>query len=173
MKKKVFRVILGIVCLVAIFALSACSAPKGDTVESREALLNKKIEKGKDWTIVKETIIDDHIVSAACSADELTTLAVFQPTSEGGYEVSMSTTLPSYLIMMTSTVVAQEDYDLFWVSDPKAVTLEISYTVDGAALEPLTYDVSSGEIIAVQQEGKEIHITACYYDSAGNRYTHG
>ena len=174
-KQRVVSVMSLILCTAMLFLLSACSAPKGDMVEKqeREVVLNKSLKEGKSWVIEKEITIQDCIVSAARSKDDLTTLAVFQPTSEDGYIFSTATTRPSYLIMITSMVIGQENYDLFWVSDPKAVSLEISYIVDGEALEPLTYDVSNGEIIALQQEGKDISITACYYDSEGNRYTNG
>ncbi|MBQ3548683.1 MAG: hypothetical protein IJA33_02260 [Oscillospiraceae bacterium] len=172
-KQRVVSVMSLILCTAMLFLLSACSASKGDTMESREALLNESIKEGKEWTIEKEITINNNIISAARGADDMTTLAIFRPTFEGGYAFSRSVILPSYLIMITSAEIGQENYDLFWVSDPKAVSLEISYIVDGEALEPLTYDVSNGEIIALQQEGKDISITACYYDSEGNRYTHG
>jgi len=172
-KQRIVSVMMLILCTAMLFLLSACSAPKGDTIESREALLNESIKEGKEWTIEKEITINNNIISAARGADDMTTLAIFRPTFEGGYAFSRSVILPSYLIMITSAEIGQENYDLFWVSDSKAVSLEISYIVDGEALDPLTYDVSNGEIIALQQEGKDISITACYYDSEGNRYTHG
>ena len=172
-KQRIVSVMTLILCTAMLFLLSACSAPKGDTIESREALLNESIKEGKEWTIEKEITINNNIISAARGADDMTTLAIFRPTFEGGYAFSRSVILPSYLIMIISAEIGQENYDLFWVSDPKAVSLEISYIVDGEALEPLTYDVSNGEIIALQQEGKDVSITACYYDSEGNRYTNG
>ena len=52
-KKSVLFLHIAVVCLIGVFVYFSNSSPKGNTVESREALLDSAITKGDDWTILK------------------------------------------------------------------------------------------------------------------------
>ena len=54
-------------------------------------VLNTAVQKGSDWSIVKETEIDNYIISAACSSGNTALLAVFEPKSDKGYSFVNST----------------------------------------------------------------------------------
>ena len=70
MKKKLLLCgIAVVICVCAAFIYYVQSVPSGNTLESREELLNNSISKGEGWSIVKEIKIDDCIISAAYSTD--------------------------------------------------------------------------------------------------------
>ena len=88
-QKKDFRKVIIVAVIGAMIVLLIPmffhSSLKGDTVESREALLDNAISGGNDWTIVKEKEIDGYIVSCAYSTDGKSAIAVFKPASNGKY----------------------------------------------------------------------------------------
>lgn len=63
---------------IFVFALLyfGYSTPKGDTIESRESLLDAVISNSDGWTIAKEIEVDGYIISAAYSTDHKSTLAI-------------------------------------------------------------------------------------------------
>ena len=84
MKKKILLPILIImVCIIVYFIWSQ---PSGNTIESREQILNNEIAKGNNWTISKEVEIEGYIISRAYSADNKSTLAIFKPISNNKYK---------------------------------------------------------------------------------------
>ncbi len=92
MKKKLLLIVLAVVvCIAAVSIYFFCSTSKGDTIESRESMLNTVISRGRDWTISKEIELDSYIISAAYSTDHKSTLAVFEPTGNGNYKFNTST----------------------------------------------------------------------------------
>ena len=85
MKKKFLLLILIImVCIIAYFIWSQ---PLGNTIESREQILNNEISKGDNWKISKEVEIEGYIISGAYSADNKSTLAIFKPVSNNKYKL--------------------------------------------------------------------------------------
>ena len=62
-KKYILYMLIPIVFIVGIIIYTFYALPKGDTVESREELLNNAISGAKEWSIVKETKIDGYIIS--------------------------------------------------------------------------------------------------------------
>ena len=76
-------------------------SPGGETVESRQEMLNAAISKGRDWTIMKELELEDCVVSAAYSADRKCTLAT-------------TTTRDADQIIIAGTMANGAWYDLVW-----------------------------------------------------------
>ena len=80
MKKWLLIISATVICVAAAFLYFFSLTPKGDTITSRESILNTAISKGNEWTIAKELELGGYIVSGAYSADNKSTLAIFEPT---------------------------------------------------------------------------------------------
>lgn len=169
MKKRIGIVLLAVLCLGAISLYFWHSVPKGDTRESRERILNDAISKGNGWTIAKELELDGYIISGAYSTDHKSTLAVFEPTGNGGYRFRTSTNRNAEEIIVDGVVINGAWYNLFWFSGAETEYAEITYTVNGQE-DTLRYDTGNMEIIAIQNQEKEYTIHVCYYDKDGNVY---
>ena len=81
MKKWLLIISATVICVAAAFLYFFSLTPKGDTITSRESILNTAISKGNEWTIAKELELGGYIVSGAYSADNKSTLAIFEPAS--------------------------------------------------------------------------------------------
>ena len=168
-KKVIIVAVIGamIVLLIPMFFHFSL---KGDTVESREALLDNAISGGNDWTIVKEKEIDGYIVSCAYSTDGKSTIAVFKPASNGKYEFSTSTNRDNKDIIIGGALINGDWYDLVWFNGAQTEYAEVIYTVTGVRKEALKYDTTSMDLICIKNSEKEYSIEVCYYDSEGNIY---
>ena len=171
MKKKLgLYVLILFVCLVGIFIYYFNSSPDGDTIESREALLNDAISGGSDWTIAKETEIDDYIISCAYSTDGKSTIAVFEPVSNRKYKFSTSTNRDNEDIIVGGAVINGDWYDLVWFNGAQTEYAEVIYTVNGVRKEALKYDTTNMDLIYIKNPEKDYSMEICYYDSEGKRY---
>ena len=171
MKKKLgLYVLILFVCLVGIFIYYFNSSPDGDTIESREALLNDAISGGSDWTIAKETEIDDYIISCAYSTDGKSTIAVFEPVSNRKYIFSTSTNRDSEDIIVGGAIINGDWYDLVWFNGAQTEYAEVIYTVNGVRKEALKYDTANMDLICIKNPEKDYSMEICYYDSEGKRY---
>jgi hypothetical protein len=169
------RVLLGVVaavvvCLGAFFLYQGSLEPAGVTRESREELLNASITKGDGWTIAAERELDGWMVSAACSSDGKATVAVFEPTREGGYEFSTSTNRDREEIIVAGAAVNGNWYDLVWFGGAQTEYAEICYGVGGEQQDPMRYDTSEMGIIAIPNQEKEYTLHVSYVDGAGTVY---
>ena len=113
-KKKLLYVLIPLVCIIGVFIYFSNILPTGDTVESREALLDNAISGGNNWIISKEIEIDNYIISCAYSANGKSTIAVFEPISNGKYKFSTSTNRDNDNIIIGRAIISGEWYDLFW-----------------------------------------------------------
>lgn len=171
MKKKLLLCgIAVVICVCAAFIYYVQSVPSGNTLESREELLNSAISKGKGWSIAKEIKIDDCIVSAAYSTDNKATVAIFRSTSNGNYKFSTSINRNNNDIIIGGTMVNGQWYDLIWYNGAPTEYAEITYSISGKEDEILKYDTSDGDIIYIRNNEKEYNLSVCYYDSEGNKY---
>lgn len=169
-KKYLLYMLIPIICIICVGAYLSNSALNGDTLESREALLNHAIAKGNEWTIAKEIEIDGYIISGAYSANGKSTIAVFEPTSNKKYKFSSSTTRDSEEIILGRAFINGEWYDLFWFNGAQTEYAEIIYTVNGEKSEVSKYDTIDMNLIYAKSPEKDYSIEVCYYDSDGNRY---
>ena len=169
-KGSLLYVLILLVCIVGAFLYFLNILPKGDTVESREALLDNAIPRGNSWTISKEIEIDNYIISCAYSVNGKSTIAVFEPTANGKYKFSTSTNRDNDNIIIGRAIINGEWYDLFWFNGAQTEYAEIIYTVNGEAKEALRYDTTNLDLIYIKSTEKDYSIDVCYYDSNGNRY---
>ena len=171
MKKKLLLIVLAVIIFIAFTSIYFfCSTSKGDTIESRESMLNTAISKGKDWTISKEIELDGYIISAAYSTDHKATLAVFEPTGNGKYKFNTSTTRDNEEIIIGGTAINGKWYDLIWFNGAKTEFAEITYTINGQMQDTLRYNTDNMDIIYYENPEKEYSIHVVYYDSDGNKY---
>ena len=63
MKKWLLIISATVICVAAAFLYFFSLTPKGDTITSRESILNTAISKGNEWTIAKELELGGYIVS--------------------------------------------------------------------------------------------------------------
>ncbi len=171
MKKKLLIAILAvIICIIGVFAYNFCLTSNGDTVESREKILNKAISRGNDWTIAKEIELDGYIISGAYSTDNKSTLAIFKPAGNSSYEFLTSINRNSEDIIIGGSVINGNWYDLIWFNGAKTEHAEITYTINGEIQDTLWRDTKNMDIIYFENPEKEYSIHAVYYDSNGNKY---
>lgn len=171
MKKKLLLIILVIIVCVAFASIYfSRSTPKGDTIESRERMLNTAISKGKNWTISKELELDGYIISAAYSIDHKSTLAVFKPAGNGKYKFSTSTNRDNKEIVIGGATINEKWYDFIWFHGAKTEYAEVTYTINGQTQEPLIYNTDHMDIIYHENPEKEYSIHVVYYDHNGNKY---
>lgn len=168
-RKRLLYVLIPLVCMIGALLLSNIF-PKGNTVESREELLDNAIPEGGSWTILKEIKIDNYIISCAYSTNEKSTIAVFEPISNGKYKFSTSTNRETGDIIIGGAIINGEWYDLIWFNGTQTEYAEIIYTINGVRKEPLKYDTTNMDLICIKNAEKEYFIDAYYYDSKGNRY---
>ena len=142
----------------------------GNTIESREELLDSSVSKGEGWSIGKEIKIDDYIVSAAYSTDNKATIAIFAPTSNGNYEFSTSINRNNDDIIIGGAMINGQWYDLIWYNGAQTEYAEITYSISGKEDETLKYDTTDGDIIYIMNNEKEYNLSVCYYDGEGNKY---
>ena len=157
---------------IIIFALLyfGYSSPKGDTIESRENLLDAAISNSEGWTIAKEIEIDGYIISAAYSADHKSTLAIFEPIGKGRYQFKTSTNRDSKEIIIGGASINGIWYDLIWFNGAKTEYAEVTYIVEGQTQNTLKYNTNNMDIICHPNPEKEYSLHVTYYDSNGNRY---
>ena len=158
------------VLIVCICIFVYHSFASGTTLQSREQLLENAIANGNHWRILKETKIEDALISAAYSTDDQIALVVFVPTFFGGYQVETTTRCHADDIMMDSTRINGNFYDFIWFYGAQTEYAEITYTVDGQEKDPIWYDTSNMDILYCKNTAKEYSIHVSYYDQYGNCY---
>lgn len=169
-KRLLLGVVIVVICFVCIFAFQFFFVPSGNTIESRENMLNHSISKGKEWSIAKEIKIEDYIISAAFSTDHKVTLAVFQPASNGGYRFSTSINRNEDEVIIGGAAINGSWYDLIWFNGARTEYAEIIYTIDRKKQDTLRYDTTDMDIICKKNPEKEYTIDVFYYDKNGKKY---
>ena len=171
MKKIRLGIIFILFCFVCVLGYQFFFAPVGNTVESRQAQLNKSIAKGESWTIVKELTVEDTIISAASSSDGKAALAIFEPVSNRGYQFVSSTNRNQNEIIISGASIQGNWYDLIWFDGAQTDHAQIIYTINDTPQKPLLFDTNDMDIICIQNKEKEYNLSVTYYDQDGNAYT--
>lgn len=170
LKKKWYIIILVAVLLfLGIATYKYLSVPNGQTVESREQLL-EGIPKGSEWQISTEQSVNDYIVSGIYSADGKSGIAVFEPTGNGRYKLSSREWRENDRIVISGYLFEGVWYDIVWFNGAETQYAEITYTVNGVKQEPIKHDSTNMKIFINQAPAKDYSINVVYYDNAGNVY---
>lgn len=170
-KKKIYICgFLIVLCFISGIIYFIISSPKGNSIESREELLNTAISKGENWTITRETEIDGYIISGAYSSNGKSTIAVFKPGSNGTYIFSTSINRNNDDIIVGGANINGYWYDLVWFNGAQTEYAEIIYIINGKKNETLRYDTTNMDIIYNKNPQKQYSMEIYYYDQKGNRY---
>ena len=168
MKKRILIGIIIIAVLIAAFlGYQYFTAPKGDTLESREELLQEA--KAGAWHIQTETELAGYIVSGAYSDKEVA-IAVFAPEGEGKYRLQTTTVREPEEIIISGSMIDDKWYDLIWFNGTQSEYAEVVYTTGGEEQEPLRFDTKEMNIIFSEAPSNDYNIDVVYYDSEGNKY---
>ena len=139
-----------------------------EILDRRIAKISKQARMDK--TLAKELELGGYIVSGAYSADNKSTLAIFEPTGNGDYKFSTSTNRNSDEIIVGGVAINGEWYDLIWFNGAKTEYAEITYTINGQVQDTLRYSTDDMDIISIKNPEKEYSIHVVYYDNDGNKY---
>ena len=170
MKKKLIIISASaILCIAGIYIYNLCQFPAGDTAKSREEILNASVQKGSNWSIVRETEIDNYIISAVCSSN-MALLAVFEPESDNGYSFVNSACSSANQIIIENTVIKGKQYNLIWFTGASAEYAQLTYIEDGKKPLKLKSDTKNMDIICYHYPSDAYSMNVCYYDSDGNKY---
>ena len=165
MKKKLIIISASaILCIADIHIYHICRSLAGDTAESREEIVNTSVQKDSDWSIVKETEIDNYIISAVCSSN-MALLAVFEPESDNGYSFVNSVCNSASQIIIENTVIKGKQYNLIWFTGASAEYAQLTYIEDGKKPLKLKSDTKNMDIICYHYPSDAYSMNVCYYDS--------
>lgn len=168
MKKRiVVGIIIIAVLIVAFFGYQYFTAPKGDTLASREQLLQEA--RGEAWQIQTETELAGYIVSGAYSDNEVA-IAVFAPEGEEKYRLQTTTVREPEEIIISGSMIGDKWYNLIWFNGAQSEYAEVVYTTGGEEQEPLRFDTKEMNIIFSEAPSNDYNIDVVYYDSEGNKY---
>ena len=165
------RILSMVVVLAMVMAFAGCSIENSSTVESREEQWNAVMKKYNEtqWTITKEIVVEDYIISGAVNTNGNTTLAVFKPDGDGSYQFSTTTNRNQDEIIISGYQINGTWFDFIWFGGAQTEYAEVTYLVNGKS-ETETYDTSDMEIISIPNQEKEYTIQVSYFDSEGNEY---
>lgn len=164
-----FLVLVILICVTGILVYFV-SLPKGNTVESREDLLDDAIRGESEWEIVKEIKIDDYIISCGYSENNKATIAVFVPTTNGRYKFLTSTNRHNKEIIIGGVNINNDWYDLIWFNGAQTEYAEVIYTINNEEEKTIKYDTRNMDLISIKNNEQSYKLDVCYYDKEGNRY---
>ena len=133
-----------------------------DEVLTRGGIVGKIITIDEDQLVIQS--------GGAYSADNKSTLAIFEPIGNGDYKFSTSTNRNSDEIIVGGVAINGEWYDLIWFNGAKTEYAEITYTINGQVQDTLRYNTDDMDIISIKNPEKEYSIHVAYYDNDGNKY---
>ena len=148
---------------------SGWGAPRGDTRQSREQILEASLAKGTDWRIVTESQVAGYIVSGGVSSDGMATIAVFAPEGAGKYRFYTATNRSRNHPMLAGATIDGSRYDLCWFSDVPTEYALLTYTANGET-KTLQFDTGDGDIVANPAPQGDYTLQARYVDGDGIWY---
>ena len=170
LKKKWLIIILVVILLfLGVTTYKYLSVPNGQTVESREQLL-EGIPKGSEWQISTEQSFNDLIVSGIYSADGKSGVAIFEPTGNGKYKLSSREWRENDRIVISGYLFESIWYDVVWFNGAETQYAEITYTVNGVKQKPIIHDSTNMKIFINEAPAEDYSINVVYYDNDGNIY---
>ena len=170
LKKKWLIIILVVSLLfLGVTTYKYLSVPNGQTVESREQLL-EGIPKGSEWQISTEQSFNDLIVSGIYSADGKSGVAIFEPTGNGKYKLSSREWRENDRIVISGYLFESIWYDVVWFNGAETQYAEITYTVNGVKQKPIIHDSTNMKIFIHEAPAEDYSINVVYYDNDGNIY---
>lgn len=157
--------VMGIVCAAGF----GWGAPRGDTRQSREQILEDALAKGDGWRIATELQVEGYMVSGALSRDGMASIAVFAPEGAGEYRFYTATNRSRNHPILAGASINGSRYDLCWFPDVPVEYALLTYTANGET-QTLRFDAGDGAIIANPAPEGDYTLQARYGDGDGIWY---
>ena len=167
-KVMIALVAIGVLVIVAtVFTLK--NENNCDTTDSRELRL-REIDRLETASIGQELTIDGYIISGYTTEYKQHGLAVFAPTTTGKYEYRTNALRYTNELVTLHTLIGQTWYDLFWANKPDLDYAEITYTVDGQAVNTMTINAQDNKILCTEAPDESYKVQYYFVDKSGTRY---
>lgn len=144
------------------------AALKGDTVESREAILRNR-PKNIPWNIAVEQAMEGHLL-CGITAGQKTGIAVFTPERDGYGLLSSRWLDRPDSIVIDHAVMGGKMYDLIWFNGAQTEYAELTYTEPGKRPETLRCDTAGMPVICCEAPAGDYTLQVRYFDAQGNVY---
>lgn len=148
--------------LILVISIVLKIVPDGTDLQSREALL-RSMERGQEWSITAETMLEDHLL-AEVSSGESDGLALFRPVGDGYTCVAFETAEKGQVVRVYTTV-NESKYDCFLLNAGDPARLEILYDNQ---TEPMKFFCENSGRFWLSAPDGEYTIRITYYDAQEN-----
>ena len=163
------RALAGMVLLLlgGWLLLRDAAAPRGDTVESREAILRN--ERQIQWEIRTERELEEHLL-CGITAGQRAGIAVFAPADDGYELLSRRWVDRPEAIVIDHALIGGKWYDLIWFSGAQTEYAELAYSQPGKATEIRRADTADGQVVYSEMPAGDYSLEVRYFDAQGNEY---
>lgn len=168
MKKKYYIYII-IVLLISLVGAIYLFTPKGNTLESREKILQNSKTSKYVWEIDKEIKLYDYIISSVYGTTK-DGLAVFKSTGNGKYKLQSVGYNEKGKVVIEQIIHQEKVFYIAWCNQSNLDYAEVVYTIDNEELEPRIFDVKENSFISFQSPSDDFSMRITYYDKDGNHY---
>lgn len=168
-KKLLIAIDIIVVALIIWFGFIRNPLPDGSTLESRQECISI-LNNGEDWTIDKELVIGDYIISSAYSSENKASLVTFK--AEGDEYGIQSTVKRNKDDIITDTVnIDGKGYVLitFMGAETEYALVTCTDNVSGEE-NTVRYDAEVSDIIYFESPSDDFNMNIVYYDKEGNMY---
>ena len=170
-KKTILTIVISmLLTFVGVSQFLPYFTPKGDTIESRELILNKSVSFGKNWSIVKEVEIEDALICGAVNSSNEAAIAIFCSIDDSRYEFRYAVAQDSDEIIVSGYIINGKWYDLVWYNGAQTEYAELIYNIPGEGEKIFRFDTSNMDIIYNLGPANEYGWNVIYYDNQGNEY---
>lgn len=169
-KKLLIAIDIIVVALIIWFGFIRNPLPDGSTLESRQERISIR-NNGEDWTIDKELVIGDYIISSAYSSENKASLVTFKADGKDGYSLQ-STVKRNMDEIITDTVnIDGKGYVLitFMGAETEYALVTCTDNVSGEE-NTVRYDAEVSDIIYFESPSDDFNMNIVYYDKEGNMY---
>lgn len=169
-KKLLIAIDIIVVALIIWFGFIRNPLPDGSTLESRQERISI-LNNGEDWTIDKELVIGDYIISSAYSSENKASLVTFKAEGKDGYSPQSWVKRNKDEIITDTVNIDGKGYVLITFMGAEVEYAEVT-CVDNVSGEETTerYDVGLSDIIYFESPSDDFNMNIVYYDKEGNMY---
>ena len=169
-KKLLIAIDIIVVALIIWFGFIRNPLPDGSTLESRQERIST-LNNGEDWTIDKELVIGDYIISSAYSSENKASLVTFKAEEKDGYSPQSSVKRNMDEIIADTVNIDGKGYVLitFMGAETEYALVTCTDNVSGEE-NTVRYDAEVSDIIYFESPSDDFNMNIVYYDKEGNMY---
>lgn len=168
-KKLLIAIDIIVVALIIWFGFIRNPLPDGSTLESRQERISI-LNNGEDWTIDKELVIGDYIISSAYSSENKASLVTFKAEGDG-YSLQSTVKRNMDEIITGAVNIDGKEYVLitFMGAETEYALVTCTDNVSGEE-NTVRYDAEVSDIIYFESPSDDFNMNIVYYDKEGNMY---